>query len=181
MSRVSHFLGRRHRDIMQRGWTKLLLLLGLTVLVGCAVANYWELTRPPGGRWPFVLATKVVQVAIMLYLAFRLRPLQGPHLTAAERQIWTLVPAYYGSFITLVIVNIFLPEKIPLAPVLAILSGMCFMSLGATIWGWFYVWGAAFYGLAVLIVLGDPYGLTILGAGWCLALTVGAMLLRLNR
>src|SRR5205823_433384 len=46
LSRVGRFLGRQHRDTMQRGWTKLLFLFGLTIFAGCAVANYWELTLP---------------------------------------------------------------------------------------------------------------------------------------
>ncbi|HKB42144.1 MAG TPA: serine/threonine-protein kinase, partial [Gemmataceae bacterium] len=97
LSRVSQFLGRRHRDTMPQGWTPLLLLLGLTILAGCLLSNWWELTLAPGHRWPFILATKGVQVAVMLLLAVRLRPLKEPRLTGAERQIWTLVPAYYGG------------------------------------------------------------------------------------
>jgi hypothetical protein len=166
---------------MTRGWTRLLVLIGLTILVGCIVANYWELTRPPGSRWPFVLGTKLVQVAVMIFLVMRLRPLQTPHLTPAERQIWTLVPAYYGSMAALVVVNLFLDEVIPLAPVLAILSGMGFISLAATIWGWFYVWGVGFYVLAVLCTFHLDYGLTLLGAGWFVALCAGALLLKATR
>jgi hypothetical protein len=127
-----------------------------------------------------VLATKLVQIAVMLYWAWRFRPLQAPRLTMAERQIWTLVPAYYGSFLALVVVNLLLKEKIPLAPVLAVLSGMGFMSLGASIWGWFYVWGIAFYLLAIVIVLCEPFGLTVLGVGWCLCLVIGAIQLRVS-
>src|SRR5207248_4517443 len=127
------------------------------------------------------LATKLAQVGVMLTLAVRLRPLREPRLTAAERQIWTLVPAYYGGFLALVLVNLLRAEPVPLAPVLAVLSGMGFVSLGATIWGWFYVWGAGFYGLAVLIALCEPFGLTILGAGWFVALAADAILLRITR
>jgi serine/threonine protein kinase len=181
LTRVSQVLGRRHRDTMTHGWTLLLLLLGVTILAGCVLSNYWELKRPAGRRWPFILATKLVQVAVMLLLAVRLRPLKEPHLTAAERQILSLVPAYYGAFLALVLVNRFLAESIPLAPVLAIFSGMGFLMLGATIWGWFYVWGVAFFGLAVLIVVGAPYGLSLLGLGWFLCLVVGSIHLRWTR
>jgi hypothetical protein len=63
----------------------------------------------------------------------------------------------------------------PLAPVLAVLSGMGFATLGATIWGWFYVWGVAFFALAVLLVWCAPYGLTLLGLGWFVCLVVGSV------
>jgi serine/threonine-protein kinase len=179
--RLHHLLGRRHHDTRTRGWTLLLLLLGATIFAGCAVANYWEVTLPPGHRWPAVLLTKLIQVGVMLFLAVRLRPVKERGLTAAERQIWTLVPAYYGSFLALVVVNHFLDEPVPLAPVLAVLSGMGFATLGATIWGWFYVWAVGFFALAVLIALCPVYGLTLLGLGWFVCLLVGSIHLRWTR
>jgi hypothetical protein len=91
------------------------------------------------------------------------------------------VPAYYGSFLALVVVNHFLAEPVPLAPVLAVLSGMGFATLGATIWGWFYVWAVGFFALAVLIALCAPYGLTLLGLGWFVCLLVGSIHLRWTR
>ncbi len=102
-------------------------------------------------------------------------------MTPAERQIWTLVPAYYGGFLTLLFVNHYLDAPVPLAPILAVMSGMGFLTLGATIWGWFYVWGLAFFGLAVLIVLCQPFGLTVLGAGWFVCLLVGSLQLHYTR
>jgi serine/threonine-protein kinase len=181
LSRLSLFLGRRHRDTMPSGWTPLLLLLGLTILAGCVLSNYWELTLEKGHRWPLILATKAVQVGVMLLLAMRLRPLKEPRLTGAERQIWTLVPAYYGGALTLAVINLFSDQSIPLAPVLAVLSGVGFASLGATIWGWFYVYGTAFFGLAILIVFCAPYGLSVLGLGWFICLAIGALHLNLTR
>jgi hypothetical protein len=179
--RVRRFLARRHQEILLQGWPRLLLVLGLTILAGCSLANYWEYTLPPGQRLLPMFATKVIQVALMLWLAVRLRPIKEPSMTAAERQIWTLVPAYYGGFLALLVVNHFLENPVPLAPILAVMSGMGFATLGATIWGWFYVWALAFFGLAVLIVLCEPVGLTVLGAGWFICLLVGALHLHCTR
>ncbi|HKB36777.1 MAG TPA: hypothetical protein VKD72_10000 [Gemmataceae bacterium] len=58
---------------------------------------------------------------------------------------------------------------------------MGFASSGATIWGWFYVYGAAFFGLALLIVFCAPYGLAVLGLGWFVCLAIGAMHLNITR
>jgi hypothetical protein len=58
---------------------------------------------------------------------------------------------------------------------------MGFASLGAGIWGWFYVWGAAFMALAVLIVLAGSYGMTLLGLGWFACLVVGSIHLYWSR
>jgi serine/threonine-protein kinase len=180
--RLHHVLGRRHSDTRQQGWTLLLLLLGVTIFAGCSLANFWEVVLPPGRRWPPVLLTKLAQIGVMLFLAVRLRPVKGRGMTAAERQIWTLVPAYYGGFLALVVANIFLGDKaIPLAPVLAVLSGMGFATLGATIWGWFYVWALAFFALAVLMPWCAPFGLALLGLGWFVCLVAGSIHLRFTR
>ena len=61
-----------------------------------------------------------------------------------------------------------------MAPVLAVLSGMGFITLGATIWGWFYVWGAGFLALALLIALFPLYGLLLVGVGWFVCLVLGS-------
>ncbi len=148
------------------------------------LANYWELALEPRYRWMAMLATKLMQIGVMLFLAVRLRPVKERGMTAVERQIWNLVPAYYGGFLSLVIVNHFLEEPLPLAPVLAVLSGMCFATLGATIWGWFYVWSVAFFVLAVFMVcvpFGLTYGLTLLGCGWFVLLAVGSIQLHFTR
>lgn len=180
----TRFLRHRHRDILSEGWPRLLWAVGLTILIGCSVANYWENSLPPGQRWWAMLSTKVVQIAIMLFLAVRLRPVKERGLTAVERQIWNLVPAYYGAFLSLLIVNRFLDRPLQLAPILAVLSGMGFATLGASIWGWFYAWALAFFALAVIIAcapFGLTYGLTLLGGGWFLLLLIGGVQLHFMR
>ncbi len=181
---LEHGLRRRHRDILSEGWPRLLFAIGLTILIGCALANYWQLTLEPRHRWWAMLLTKLVQVSVMLFLAVRLRPVKERGMTAVERQIWNLVPAYYGGFLSLLIVNHFLEDTLPLGPILAVLSGMGFATLGATVWGWFYTWAVAFFFLAVLMVclpFGRDLGLTLLGCGWFVTLLVGAIQLHFTR
>lgn len=179
--RLYRGLNRRHRDTMLHGWSLLLVLEGLTILAGCALANVWQLRFDGIAQWLAILLTKGGQVAVMLVVAACCRPLKEPRLTAAERQIWALLPAYYGGFLTLMIVNLFLSEPLPLAPILAVLSGMGFMTLGATIWGWFYVWGGGFLLLAVASLFLSPYGMLLLGAGWCVCLVIGSIHLHCTR
>src|SRR5262249_20284918 len=111
-------------------------------------------------------------------------PFKERGMTAVERQVWNLVPAYYGAFLSLLVINLFLAEKLPLAPVLAVLSGMGFATLGATVWGWFYACATAFFALAVLMVclpFGLTCGLTLLGCCWFVALMVGGIKLHFTR
>jgi XapX domain-containing protein len=174
-------LDRRHRELTLHGWTLLLILLGLTILTGCAVANFIELYFPPGHRLYPILLTKLAQVGVMLGLAVRLRPVKEPRLTAAERQILALVPAYYGGSFMVLILNFLLDKPIPVPPVQAVLSGVVFMTLGATIWGWFYVWAAFFFLLAVAIAFIPSYGFLALGLGWMLCLVVGSIHMKFTR
>lgn len=175
---VRRFLDRRNMDLLRKGWPRLLLLLGVVIFTGSALCNWWDQTLPTLAAWWAILTTKAVQVSIMMGLAILLRPRpegESSHLTPAERQIWSLIPGYYGAFLMLFVLNRLLPEPIPPAPIAALFSGMGYASLGATIWGWFYVWSAFFFLLAVAIALCPAYGFLLLGAGWLVCLWLGGL------
>jgi hypothetical protein len=180
--RLLTVFNRRHQVVLLHDWSKLLFLLGLTVLVGCGLINLWqEVTTKP--EWP-ILLTKLVQVAVMIFLVVRLRP--PGELTSVERQIWCLVPAYYGGFFTILALNgllkWFSEPTVPVEPILAVMSGMAFVTLGAGVWGRFYVWGGAFFGLALLMVVSRThYGMLLLGLGWFVCLSVSSFQLRWRR
>jgi serine/threonine protein kinase len=179
IGRIRRTLDRRHRVVAQHDWSVLLFLEGLTILTGCAVTNFWQFWPPTAEKWWPILLTKSVQVAIMLYLVVRLRPVAKREYTAAERQIWALVPAYYGGFLAVLWMNAVLGYSITLAPFLAVMSGMGFVTLGASIWGWFYFWGAAFFLLAILLAASTTsLGMLFLGLGWFICLGVGGLQLR---
>jgi hypothetical protein len=180
--RVGKVLARRHQDTVIHDWNTVLVLEGATILAGCSlIQTLWqELPWTQGLIWP-VFLTKVVQISLMLFLAARFRPRTETGLTAVERQIWLLVPAYFGGFLAILAVRYFLGADFPLAPFLAVLSGMVFLTLGATLWGWFYVWGAAFFGLAVLIALHPDVGQVLLGMGWFVCLAIGSLHMRWTR
>jgi serine/threonine protein kinase len=180
--RVHRTLNRRHQVMRLHDWTPLLLLLGLTILMGCAVSNFWQVLPQTSQRWWPILLTKSVQVTVMLFLVVRFRPLSERELTSGERPIWALVPAYYGGFLTVLAVNWMLGSLEQLASFLAVMSGMAFVTLGASIWGWLYVWGAAFFGLAmVMAATRTPYGMLLLGLAWFICLTITGLQLRRTR
>lgn len=179
--RVKKLLGRRHRDVLLHDWSTTLFLLGAIILAGCALVNLWQTLEL--GRWwelGLILLTKTVQVAVMLYVVVHFRPVKERQWTSAEHQIWALVPGYYGGLLTVLIINQWLQFPMSLvAPFLAIMSGVGFVTLGARIWGWFYVWGGGFFGLAIFIALsGTSLGMLWLGVGWFLCLVLGSMHLR---
>ena len=180
--RIHKDLERRHPVILLHDWSPLLLLLGLTILAGCGLINLWQIWSVTRDRWWPIVLTKAVQVAVMIYLVVRFRPVRERSLTGVERQIWCLVPAYYGGFLTVLVLNGFLQSAIPVAPILAVLSGMVFVTLGAGIYGWWYVWGGAFLGLAILMAATrTPYDMLLLGLGWFICLSISSMQLRWTR
>ena len=177
--RLHKDLKRRHQVVLLHDWSKLLFLLGLTILAGCSLVNLCQIL---GAQWSLILLTKSLQVAVMLYLVVRFRPLNERGLTSVERQIWCLVPAYYGGFLTVLALNLFLALPVPVAPILAVMSGMAFVTLGASVWGWWYIWGTAFFGLAVLMVASrTPYDMLLLGLGWFVCLAISSIQLRWTR
>jgi serine/threonine-protein kinase len=178
--RLHRDLERRHPVVLLHNWSTLLFLLGLTILAGCGLINLWQVWSATRDQWWPILLTKGVQVAVMLYVVVRFRPVRERSLTSVERQIWCLVPAYYGGFLTVLAINWFLP--LPVAPILAAMSGMAFVTLGAGIYGWWYVWGSAFFGLAILMAATrTPYDMLLLGLGWFICLSVSSMQLRWTR
>ena len=180
--RVHKTLNRRHQVVRRHDWSLMLFLQGLTILTGCALVNLWQIWDVTRSLWWPMLVTKGVQVAVMLFLVWRFRPVAEREFTSGERAIWALVPAYYGGFATLLLVNAFLEHPVPVAPFLAVLSGMAFVTLGASIWGWFYIWGAAFFGLALLMAAtNSPLSMLLLGLGWFVCLSVGSLQLRWTR
>jgi eukaryotic-like serine/threonine-protein kinase len=179
--KIRQVLGRQHREVLLHDWSVQAFLQGLTILLGCGLMNVWQEVPGPteSQRWFLTLATKFVQVVVMLYWVVRFRPQAGREFTSAERQIWALVPAYYGGFITVALMHhLVLDRPPPLAPYLAAMSGMAFVVLGMTIWGWFYAGGAGFFVLALFIAWqGQRFGMFLLGLGWFLCLLTGSLYL----
>jgi serine/threonine-protein kinase len=185
VSRIQKTLRRRHQETLRDDWSTVLLLEGITILVGCSLVHLfwtrWEFSRE---RWGPIFFTKLLQVAVMLWIALRFRPRRELRLTAVERQIWSLIPAYFAGFVAIVAVREFLgltARELPLAPLLAVLSGMVFITLGSTMWGWFYLWGGGFFALAVAISLYPDYGQLWLGTLWFVCLAVESLHLRWTR
>lgn len=182
-SRVGRTLARRHQETLRDDWSLVLLLEGITVLVGCTMIHvFWS--------WPVreklgpIFGIKLAQLAIMLLIALRFRPRAEPRLTAVERQIWSLIPAYFAGFLAIAGVRELLhlqASDMPLTPFLAVLGGMVFVTLGSTMWGWFYLWGGGFFALAVAISINPQCGQLWLGALWFVCLATESLHLRWTR
>ena len=158
---------------MLHDWSTVLVLEGATVLGGCSLIHMlWQELPATAGLWGPIFATKLVQIALMLFIAARFRPRAEAGLTAVERHIWTMVPTYFAGFLAIVVVREMLGIYFPLAPFLAALIAMVFLTLGATPWGRFYVWGAIFWPRGADCV--SRHRPLLLGVGWFVCLGMGA-------
>jgi serine/threonine-protein kinase len=183
VSRIQKTLARRHQETLRDDWSTVLLLEGITILIGCSFVHLFWTRWIPERRGP-IFFVKLIQVAVMLFIALRFRPRGESRLTAVERQIWSQIPAYFAGFLAIVAVREFLglkDKELPLAPLLAVLSGMVFITLGSTMWGWFYLWGGGFFALAVAISVYPEYGQLWLGTLWFVCLAVESLHLRWTR
>jgi serine/threonine protein kinase len=168
-------LDRRHKMIVQYDWSTFLLLQGLTILVGSTLANVWMAWKVSSAIAGPVILIKFVQVAVMFLLLFFKRPTGTAAFEAGERQIFALVPGYYGAFLTVWFIAMWWDQGYLLGPMLAVMSGMAFITLGASIWGFLYLWGGLFFVLAIaLAVTQSHWGLFWVGLGWFLCLLHGS-------
>ncbi len=65
---------------------------------------------------------------------------------------------------------------------LAVITGLAFFVMGSVYWGWFYLFGLAFWALAFVMHQQVEYAQPMFGIAWALALSaIGLYLQRLAR
>jgi serine/threonine protein kinase len=164
-------LNRRHKMFVQYDWSTFLRLQATTILAGSTLANAWMYWHPASALAAPVLMIKSLQVVVMLLLFWFKKPTGTAAFEAGERQILALVPGYYGAFVTVSLIVWHWDQGPLLAPMLAVMSGMSFTTLGASIWNLLYLWGVAFFVLAIVLAYTQSdWGLFWVGLGWFLCL-----------
>ncbi|CAN5485394.1 serine/threonine-protein kinase [soil metagenome] len=164
-------LNHRHKMFVQYDWGTFLFLQATTILAGSTLANAWLYWHPTSGLAAPVFVIKSVQVIVMYLLFWFKRPTGTAAFEAGERQILARVPGYYGSFLTVAIIAWLWDREELLAPMLAVMSGMAFTTLAVSIWSLLYLWGGAFFVLAIVLAYShSDWGLFWVGLGWFLCL-----------
>jgi hypothetical protein len=175
ITRTQNVLKRRNKVVVQYDWSTFLLLQATTILAGSTAANLWLVLSPTRAVALPIFTIKGAQVFIMFLLLWLKRPTGTTAMEAGERQIFALVPGYYGAFITVWVLAGLWGQDHLLAPMLAVMSGMAFITLGASIWGMLYIWGAGFFTLALVLAWCESrWGLFWVGLGWFLSLLHGS-------
>jgi eukaryotic-like serine/threonine-protein kinase len=168
------------------GWARLLFLFAGILVVEMVVLlllNWWE--PPHVASW--IVAVRDGKFVFMALAFWRSRGRLVP-ATAAERTMWSVWIAFFLAVImTVVIPRLYAPAGEPLDtnsfyPTWAILSGVVFFVLGGSFWGRCYLYGLAFFVLAMVLPWKIHYAALPFGLLWCACLIhLGLHLRQLSR
>ena len=184
LDRLARALERSNLATEFYSWGTLLLVWAVIVLaVHGALAVWIALAgfdrRATGGYG--------VQFLLMALAYWRWRPPHAGPSSLAERRLWVVWGGYLLSCALLLVLAYLMPgfQDRALAwgtyPFAALLTGLAFVVLGESHWGWFYAVGLAFFGLALLMPLRLSWAPLEFGLLWAAALlAIGRQLRRLG-
>lgn len=164
---INRMLRETHHASVLENWGLLWMWHSLVLFLLCLLTNWFHLLgmNSPGpyfGLWTLGLGTWVI-------IFWRLRHRSGP-ITFVERQIAHVWGGSVISCTLLFIVEIILGLKVlTLSPVLALCSGMVFLSKAGILSGSFYIQATALFLTSIVMAAFPKYGLTIFGviSGLC--------------
>jgi hypothetical protein len=148
------FRGLTRRNLVARAdWGKLAVAMGC-VSFGAGLAMHWLVhTEQPPLAWFFVVGS--IWLATGLAFAHYLRP-RRHYLTAGERHLLSLWGGYVAAGAMIwVVLGAPLDRSVLTTyyPVLAVVTGLCYLVQGSVYWGRFYLLGVGYFVLAVIMRL----------------------------
>src|SRR5262249_32016071 len=154
LERLTRALHQSHSEIQFAAWGRVVLFWAAVVFATQIGSAILIASRPESlDNW--LMVSKAIQFSmIALSIVHGLRRGLFP-AGPAERMLWTVWAGYAVACITLSAASriMGIPERphdpLLLYPQYAIVSGLAFTILGATVWGGSYVIGAIFFGLAL--------------------------------
>jgi serine/threonine-protein kinase len=175
-------LERSHYDVQFYAWGTMLLWCAAVIFVAHVVlVALWYVQPPHLVPWAFSL--HIAEFAALAALFWRRRSVVPA--STVGRQMWAIVGGLVVACnVSGAVTALLLRPYTPLAqyPYFAVLSGLTFLILGSSYWGWCYLFAAAFWLLALVMPLHLGWGVAGFGLLWTAALvTVGRRLRRLGR
>jgi hypothetical protein len=157
------------------------LLLFAAIAIGSQVALFAVIaTKQPV---LLVYATQSVQFLLMGLVLWSFRSPQLLTMNPARKQLWSISIGFFIACVLVVVVSQLLVglERMYdffLYPYWAILSGLFFITMGSSYWGWFYAVGLTFFVLAVLLSFFPIAGPIAFGGLWSGSLVIIARRLK---
>jgi hypothetical protein len=181
MVRIASALDRSQYDVQFRAYGNMLFGFAAIALVTEVVVTWIVQTGQPILLLPLTQWTRVLLFGLVFWLS---RPTDLLPTSTAGRLMWSIWIGYLGSCAVLgvsyrLVVGPAVEVEVNLYPSLAGLTGMAFIILGSSYWGWCYAFGLAFWGLAFLMTADLRWAPLEFGALWAIVLTLIG--LRLHR
>jgi hypothetical protein len=174
LERLARTLQRSQIETGFEAWGTVLLWFA-AIVFGSQMAMFALIsTKQP--VW-VVAAMQGVQLLLMGFVLWRFRASRLPVTNAATKQVWSLWIGFLIACFLVVLVSQLLIGVEPfydcfLYPYFAILSGLGFVAMGSSHWGWCYAFGSAFFGLAALLPFCPSAGPLAFGALWAGGLVI---------
>lgn len=180
MERLASALGHSRDDVQFRSYGTLNYGFAVIVFFGEVATTLVIHTWPTSWFLPMihVIQTTLMILLLWFYRGYRLLP-----ATAAESQMWSIWIGYIAACYVIGISYCPLMglEVQALYPAIAAVSGLAFFALGSHYWGWCYLFGVAFFGLALLMTWDLRWAPIEFGTLWAaIFVTIGARLRRLG-
>jgi hypothetical protein len=182
MGRIALALERSHYDVQFRAYAKMLFIFAPIMLLTEVAVTWIVRTHQPVPLMPLVQWARVLLFGLVFWCY---RPSELLPTNAAGRLMWSIWIGYLGSCTVLglsyrLMVGPAVELEVNLYPALAGVTGMAFIVLGSSYWGWCYAFGLAFFGLALVMTLDLNWAPIAFGTLWAAALvTIGLRLHRL--
>ena len=180
LERVARTLQRSQIDAGFESWGTVLLLFA-AIAIGSQVALFAVIATKQSEL--LVYATQSVQFLLMVLVLWSFRSPQLLTMNPATKQLWSISIGFFIACELVAVVSQLLVglERIYdffLYPYWAILSGLLFITMGSSYWGWFYAVGLAFFVLAVLLPFCPIAGPLAFGGVWSGSLVIIALRLK---
>ena len=175
VDKVTRSLQRSKHDMDLRAWGSMLHWIAGIVFLAEVGIFFHTLDGPPY-HWQSGALVRIVQVILLAIVLWAYRDKWSVSMGSVERQMLSIWIAFFLScWLCLVVAFLMATTKAPLDqiklyPHFAILSGLIYFVIGSNYWGQCYIFGVAFFALAVVMTFNLVLAPLEFGALWAICL-----------
>ena len=171
MDQLARTLERSQYDQEVHTWSRLLIQFAWVALLTHVFVYLNHVVSWPS-RLNGLVTIRILEVVVLGCVLWILRHQWYPPRGVPARQLWSLGLGYMASSLVLLFTTFLLSprgtvfEDFRVYPSLAVLTGLLFVVLGSSYWGYCYIIGAMFLLLAIVISFYLDVGPLLFGIAW---------------